>query len=358
MSFERQSTLINPPSVVTYKPQSRIGLIVGIIILVVVVIMLLVLVIILLVRKPKTAQPECTTNANCTGGKLCSNGSCVTCTSPPSRPSTVNSSYDPLTGEATITWSPVDRANSYNVYRKLEDPSVNVNNYSQREGTSGTSRLFTSLETGTHYFVVTAVNDCGESQPSSPVVLAPSCSSLAGTMAAPTVTQTLNDCAGPTTSDQVSISFANTSIPNGVYVVQGSGQAGVVDPYLYLVYGSSYGPTAPIYLKCGGVATNHYVSQITDVKNAPLTVSGPPVAGTTFTMTWKPVAGSERYLVFLVGVNGAGVAHYYGSFAEAHETSLTLQTNSGDTLVFGLVLGYRICDQSTASPVTPYVTAP
>lgn len=358
MSFSRGSTLINPPQPSpNAPPKSRTGLIIGIIILVIIVIALIVLVIIFFLRSRSTSTDECTTNANCTGGKLCSNGKCVVCISPPAKPESVNIVYDSEVGSATVSWVASAGANYYNVYRKLEDPSVGVNNYTSKDEINGLSKSFTTLPEGTHYFVVTAVNDCGESPLSSPVVFAPSCGTIPSTMMAPVVTQDSNECGNTANADIVDISFTDESIDNGVYIVQGTGQVGDVPSYLYFVQGSAHGPALGVHLKCGGETTSHTVMQITEAYNAEITVDAPPTTvGTSFEMTWKPIAGMEMYAVFIVGVDDDGVPHFTGGFAGGNQTSLTVATNDGDTPVFGMVLGARLCSASKMSAATEYIT--
>jgi len=353
MSYDRANLInINPQA--PGKPASRVGLISGVVILAVIVLILIIVVIVLWIRKP-AAKKQCTTDSNCPGGQLCANNICVSCKTPTAAPQNVNVTVSGTA--ATISWSAVTGATSYNIYRKLEDPSVGVNNYHQKESTSSLNRTFQALASGTHYFVVTAINDCGESQPSSPVSIAPICSSIPATMAAPTVTQTLNDCGGVSTSDIVSVSFVDQNINNGVYVVRGTGQKGTVSNYWNIVQGNSFGPATGIHLQCGGVSTDHTVTQISEVQNAPLTIVGSPSTGSSYTVTWSQIAGAEQYVIFLVGVeNSTGTPHYYGGYAPGTASSQQLATNVGDTLVFALVLGFRLCNRSEQSPISSYTT--
>ena len=343
------------------KPSgSRIGLIIATIILAVVVIALIVIVIILLIRRQQTASKnECNFNTDCSSGKICFENRCISDTSPPNPPSNVKVEYDIIDRSATVSWDASPGAKSYNIYRKLEDPSVGVNNYVRKEATVNTNFKFVTLDEGTHYFVVTALNAFfEESEPSHPVVLAPSCGSLPTTMASPIVSQSSNDCGvAPLDSEEISISFPNMTIPDGFYVIEGTGQVGSVSNYFYIIQGSSWGPANGMRLKCGGLETKHKILQITDFKQAELTVSGPVTTGDTFQMTWKAIVGSEEYFVFLVGVNGDGVPHFYGGYAKSTDTSLILNTNSGDNLYFGIVLGYKLCDKSLYSSETTYITA-
>lgn len=357
MSSLRQEPMIRLPSNSPPKPSSKIGYLVGIIILIIVVVTLIVVIIVLLARRSKMIVPECKTNADCTGGKFCSSNVCVFCIGPPPIPAQVAINNTPLSGTATISWSTSTGATSYNVYRKIGDPSVSKSNFHQKENTTSTTRTFTSLPTGTHYFVVTSVNQCGESDESIPVLLAPSCSSFPTTMVAPTVVQSLNDCGGLTNVETVDISFPDMSIPDGVYIVEGTGQDGSVSPYTYLVQGSSWGPATGIALKCGGVASTHTVTQIIDVENATITVTGPVITGTSFNMTWNPNAGAEEAIVFVVGIDPVtSVPHFYGGYASGTANSLVVNTNNGDNLVFGIVLTYKKCNKSIASAPTPYLT--
>lgn len=359
MSDQSVSRLLNPSVSHTPKPKSNKGLIVGIIVLSVVVVILIVVVIIIALLKKKatttTTGNSCATDSDCGNNLICSNGKCAAC-SLPSTPSNVALTYDSLARTATLTWTAVSTATSYNIYSKLEDPSVSPSNYTTVDSVTTTTKTYTTLDYGTHYYVVTAVNTCGQSLPSSPVVFAPACQFLPAVMPAPTVTQTNNDCAGSSASDIVSVSFMDMSATNGVYVVRGTGQKGNISPYLYLVQGDAFGPASGIHLTCGGVSTTHTVTQITDVTNANI-VAGAPVSGNTYTVKWNPVAGAEEYVVMLVGVEiVTGLPHFYGGYAPANATSLTLDTNNNDTIVFEMVLGYRICNKSPTSAITTYVT--
>lgn len=357
MSSLRQEPIVRLPNNSSPKPVTKIGYVIGIIILAIVVIILIIITIILLSQRKKTIVPECKTDANCTGDKFCSNNKCVFCVSSPPTPSPVSVNNDPLAGTATISWASSTGATSYNVYRKLGDSSVSKSNYTQKENTTSLNRTFTTLPVGTHYFVVTAVNQCGESDESFPVLVAPRCSSFPTIMIAPTVVQSLNDCGGLTNVETVDISFPDMSISDGVYVVEGTGQDGQVSAYTYLVQGSSWGPATGIPLKCGGVSSTHTVTQITDVENATITVSGPVITGTSFNVTWNPNPGAEEAVVFVVGIHPVtSVPHFYGGYASGTANSLTLQTNSGDNLVFGIVLTYKKCSKSAASLPAAYTT--
>lgn len=347
----------NEPELVPV-PVRRTGFIVGIIILAIVVVILIVIVIILLLRKTSAATVQCTTNADCTGGKLCSNNVCVLCIGAPPTPKTVTITSNITAGSATVNWVASAGAISYNVYRKLADPSVGVNNYDQVVKTTNTNQTFTSLPSGTSYFVVTAVNSCGESPVSEPVVLASYCPLLPATMPPPVVTETNNDCAGSTQVETISVSFINMNIPNGVYVIQGTDQAGSVSSYLYIIQGSSFGPAIGISQKCGSISSTHTVTQISTVENATVTNTGGPfTAGSSFTVTWDRIAGAEQYLVFLVGTAPVtAVPHYYGGYAPASANSLSLQTTPGDNLLFAMVLGFNTCNMSQTSAATTHVS--
>lgn len=358
MSYERP--LINLPKSTSYKPESRLGLIIGIIILVVVIIVLIIVLIVLLLRKTTTTTvlAKCRNDADCNVGQTCSPaGKCLVCAHPEQAPTALTISSNPITGSATLNWASVSNASSYKIYRKLGDSSVSPSNHDSSDTTSTTSFSYNGLTLGTTYFVVTAVNSCGEGPASSPSVFSASCGSIPAAMPAPIVTRTLNDCAGATSSDVVQVAFTNQSISSGVYVIQGNGQKGNVSNYLYLVPGNSFIPAANIHLTCGTTTTSHNVAYINSVSNATI-LNDSPIApiGSSYTLQWIPLAGVEEYVVFLVGVSATGVTHYYGTFAGAGSKSANLVTNSGDTLVFASVLGFRVCDKSSVSPSTTFVT--
>ena len=126
-----------------------------------------------------TSNSTVTTAASSAAITVAGSGSTV-----PSAPTGVSASAGD--GQATVSWSSVTGATSYNLYM-AEQSSVTKSNYSSKTGgmahTGVTSPYaHTGLTNGTtYYFVVTAVNSAGESSESSEVSAAPAGSSGGGT---------------------------------------------------------------------------------------------------------------------------------------------------------------------------------
>lgn len=298
----------------------------------------------------------CNDNTDCPTGEHCLDGKCVydqpqpPCNNEPGVPLNVTIQYDQLAMTATLSWSPVDKATLYRVYRKLNDPSVSKLNADEQVEVAITTANFTNLPVGTSFYVVTAVNTCGESDESVPVKLAPACTSVPTTPDSPIVTQDSNNCPN---ADFANISFDDQSIPNGVYILSGTGQIGNVGNYLALVDGGLYGPFS-VALKCGGVQTYHRVQYVTDVQQTPITSAPIVTTGNTITISWTPILGAEEYVIWLVGADVE--TYFYGGFAQGNTSTITLPVQSGLTPIFGVVLGYKLCDKSESSNNASYTT--
>ena len=116
----------------------------------------------------------------------------------PMAPQNVVVTYNIAAMTASITWSSVAGASSYYIYRKLEDPAVSKTNYQSKVETIQLFENYINLPSGTHYFVVTAKNSCGnESMASAPAKFAPICSSTPAAPIAPTVSTVNDNCTDP-----------------------------------------------------------------------------------------------------------------------------------------------------------------
>lgn len=360
---------------------------IAIIILVIIIVILLILVIVFALRKPTTPTPyggkcrvttdcpldkicfggtcvACASDSDCTNGTFCINTVCAACSNPPTTPNNTNVIYNSTTGIATISWNSVSNAASYNVYRKVNDPSVGVSNYEEKRTTTSaissatTSMNFSGLTPNTtSYFVVTSVNLCGES-PASTVVFSPTCSVLLAQPPPPTIIPLSNNCLTVQNSQIISATFPDASLPNGAYVIRGNNQTGTVSDYLYIVMQSSYGTATGITQRCNGQTSNHTLLQIRNTQSANITtVTSPPNASVVKTLEWNTVAGAESYIYWVVGQEAVtNNLHFYGGFAPANATSVTFAVTPNDTFVYMLVLGYKFCDISSASNPTLYTS--
>lgn len=91
-------------------------------------------------------------------------------TTPPAAPAGVVATAG--NGEVTVSWEPVADATSYNIYY-LTYPGVTTANSRQRTGAASGEPITGLTNTTTYYFIVTALNEVGESVPSSEVSAKP-----------------------------------------------------------------------------------------------------------------------------------------------------------------------------------------
>jgi len=338
----------------------------------IIVIAVILFVIFILVWLLSSSNPtKCKTNADCPKNKTCaSNGVCTvpptptptptTCTAPPSTPNNVRVVYDALANTATVSWDSSQGATSYNVYRKFDDSSVGKYNYEEKINVTVTTASFSGLAAGAHYFVVTALNNCGESEASHPPVIAASCNSFPATPNPPNVVEASDNCNATNTAqraDVINVNWSNASNPNGGYVIQGTGQLGSVGQYYANVSGST--SFDGIYLKCNGQQSNHVINVIQSWTAADLNMpTTPTLSSNTFTMQWYTVPGAEAYSVWLVLVDQVNdIAYYYGGRAPGTSSSLTIPCQAGLTPVYGNVYGYMLCDLSMMSSPASYTSA-
>ena len=80
----------------------------------------------------------------------------------------------PSPGTISLSWNSTTSATSYNVYRSTSS-SISITNYQQKISTLIPSGSFSQLTSASQYFLVTSINSCGESQPSTVVNIQMNC---------------------------------------------------------------------------------------------------------------------------------------------------------------------------------------
>lgn len=308
--------------------------------------------------KSSTPPPECVHDTDCPAGKVCHDATCVNippCTAPPSTPQDVDIVYNAVLHNATLTWKAVSGATGYKVYQKLEDPSVGKTNHDMVTPSAGTTITFTALAVGTHYFVVTATNTCGESDISSPVVFSPACASVPSQPPQPMIVSNADNCLTPQGDEIVSILIGDASGPAPFNLVRGNGQKGGL-PY-FLFEASPSGGSFPAWLACSGAPVEFHLTFISDAQYAQLiNPTGPMTLGSSLPVSWQAVLGAEEYAVMLVATDPSGSVYFIGDTVTSPATSKIIGTPIGTQLVWASVIGYKLCDVSPASNPAFHIT--
>lgn len=334
-----------------------IGVVVGVIVAVILIVVII-FIVIWMTNATKPAKPECLLDSDCSSGKICQNQKCQpapTCSGPPATPTNVNVVYNQNLGAATISWNVVSGAKSYSVYRKLEDPSVNSTNFDEKRVVVGNAENFSSLQAGTHYFVVTASNDCGNSPETSPYLFAPSCPSVPNAPSMPIITQNVDHCADDQNAEYALLTHEEATGDNPFNLVQGNGQYGVSS--YFGVFNSPTGDFT-VNLACTGSEVSYTISAISNGEYASLVYPDSPMFVQASTeVKWQPVLGAEEYAVVLVTADEHGTYVFTGGVVAAPITTLTVTTQSGAYLAYAAVVAYRLCDKSLPSQAAVYVAA-
>jgi hypothetical protein len=258
----------------------------------------------------------------------------------------------------TISWSAVFGADFYNIYYKINDTNVSPTSYNNVSKTSSTSITYNNLDTSQSiYFIVTAVNNCGQGAPSKTVSIVPPVVYMTPSVPdplpnPPTVTLVSNNCYYEKRSNTVDINFSYSNIPDGSYILQGTGQHSNIDNYLYVVPGYSSDPAHNVALKCGGIQSSHTVTTIS--KTIQATILDHSLENNTCTLTWKALEDVDQYVVFVASQDKYGNYHHTGTFTA--DTTASVEITANDSLIFGLVLGYNQSDLNGPSDPTIFIT--
>lgn len=334
----------------------KLGVIVGIIVGVILV-TLIIFVIVWTTRGKKSAKPECLIDTDCATGKICRNEKCValpTCTAPPAVPVSVQVVYNQLAGSATVSWGPSSGASSYKVFRKLNDPSVSKSNHDERRISYGTAENFSGLALGTHYFVVSSTNDCGDSDESAPVVLAPSCDVVPNTPSQPMISQLVDHCGDVQQAEYNMISHDEASGDRPFNILRGNGQFGVSN-----YFGVFESPSGDIEvgLACTGQPVSFTAESVSLADYATLIFPNQSMTvGSSLAVSWEPVLNAEEYAVMMITVDAHGTYMFTGGTTTSPVTNLNVSTLDGSILVYGSVIGYRLCDKSAQSAAAYHIT--
>lgn len=326
-------------SIPQMETESMSGVTIAVIVLIVVVVIAVVILIVYLATNNGSSSPR-------PPSPIC-----------PLPPQPVNVNAVRFNNYITVSWNVVFGADSYNIYNKIGNSGVCTSNYNGKNNTSSTSITFNNLPMDqTIYFTITAINNCGEGpqsntfklDPIMPLIIQPTV--LPDKANSPKVQLVSDNSNHPKKSNTVNISYDSDG--SKFYIFQGTGQHGAVDNYLYIVPDSEI--ANQIALKCQ-TETSHILSTLKSaVKTIILDPKAPKVLDSTFEVKWKATPNTDQYVVFLASQDKYGNFHHVGDFTQ--DTSLVLNTNPGDNLIFGLVLGYKTQDQSDVSDATIFVT--
>ena len=173
----------------------------------------------------------------------------------------------PGNGQVTIAWTAVTDATSYNIYWSTT-PGVTTANGTKITGAASPYVQLGLINGATYYYVVTAVNNDGESTPSAQVSAIPS---VAPTPAGPTeVTATPGN--GQVTIAWTAVSGATSyniywSTTPGVTTANGTKITGVASPYIHsgLINGTTYYYVVTAVNNDGESTTSSQVSAIPSV---------------------------------------------------------------------------------------------
>ncbi len=279
-------------------------------------------------------------------------------TQPPPPIAPILLTVNPGNIEATLSWSSVNNAASYNIYNS----TVSGGPYTLVGFTTSTNDVITGLTDGTtYYFVVTSVNNSGESQYSNEMSVMPQMS----LPSAPT-----NLIATPS-SGQVTLTWSPVSGVTG-YKVYKSTSSNISSFTLvnsttitsYTVPGLTNGTTYYFVVTAVNSAGQSNASnEAYATPAAPLTAPAPPTglvanAGNTqVSLTWNASAGATSYEVYEATTNG-------GPYSSVNVTSNTNYTVTGLTngttyyFVVRAINSVGTSSNSTQANATPAVPPP
>ncbi len=278
---------------------------------------------------------------------------------PPAAPAGVTAT--PGNGQVTIAWAAVPGATSYNIYW-ASTPGVTPANGTKVAGVFSPHIHSGLINETTYYYVVTAVNNDGESTPSSPVSAIPS--------VAPFIRATVLSVTGGTNPfgwlQQVSVcvdSTCNTAIPDATVTINGNilpydGARGLYQGNVALA------PGAAIEFKVTlGVTTlNTYSLSASQYAIAPApSLASIWLRATANTISWTTDASTagRAYIVGIMNISGnivypSPAGGVRNGFLEvpAEATSFTVPANSLPAGSLHVFTGIATPGVSTNTPGT------
>ncbi len=236
---------------------------------------------------------------------------------------------------ATLTWSFVDGAASYNVYYSTT-AGVTVANGTKVTGAASPAEI-TGLTNGqTYYFIVTAVNAGGESAPSNevsakPQVPAPGAPiNLAATAGNAIATLTWNLVDGAASYNVYYSTTAGVTVANGTKVTGAASPAEITG----LTNGQTYYFIVTAVNAGGESAPSNEASAKPQVPAPGAPINLAATAGNAIaTLTWNLVDGAVSYNVYYSTTAGATVANGTKVTGAATPAEITGLTN-GQTYYF------------------------
>tara|TARA_R110001632_G_scaffold50169_2_gene125280 strand:- start:294 stop:1379 length:1086 start_codon:yes stop_codon:yes gene_type:complete len=323
-----------------------------IIISVIIVIALLAVIFTTLWSTSKNNKPkyECTEDSHCEEGRVCQNTKCViplVCESAPPTPQGVEVVFDALANTANLTWNASEGAVTYKIYRLTGSAGVSKNNYDETITTTALMYQFSGLAQGSHYFAVTSVNECGESDEGISDTYAPSCTVVPATPSAPLLLTNTDNCGNPEQYEEVDIQVTESTGTDPLNIVRGTGQK-KIDAF----FSAQEAPSGDFsaHLTCTASPVEYTMIHVSDAEAATLiSPTGPTTLGSSIVVEWSPLLGAEEYVVVCISVDGDGIITQTGGMVAAPASSLEVVTDDGADLVFASVHGYKYCDKSAES---------
>lgn len=291
-------------------------------------------------------------------------------TPPPPPPPTVTAAPTGVmaaggTQQVTISWSAVSGAVSYNLYWSTT-PGVTVANGTKIAGAVSPAVQIGLSDSTTYYYIVTAMNNVGESAPS--VQVAATTLTPAPAPTAPSAPTGVTAVGG---SKQVSISWSAVSgatsynlyrsTTSGVTPSNGTRISGVTSPYVNtgLSDGTAYYYVVTAVNSVGESAASSEASATTNPP--PPTVTAAPTGVTAtggaqqVSVSWSSVTGALSYNLYWSTTSGVTVAN---GTEIAGASSPYVQTGLADsTTYYYIVTAVNIAGESPASAQASATTA-